>query len=114
VKKIQDNDAENHANIKFLVELDDGAFNENIAYGTLCDFIEDLEDEDLSSEHKVWIFNVVVGHQGPLQKSRKDYSGSFYNVLLLWDEGSEPFEPLKIPVTLLSYALKHDLLVRPG
>jgi hypothetical protein len=35
LRKIQDLDAENHANIKFLVELGDGEFNEIIAYGTL-------------------------------------------------------------------------------
>jgi hypothetical protein len=36
LRKIQDLDAENHANIKFLVELGDGEFDEIIAYGTLC------------------------------------------------------------------------------
>jgi hypothetical protein len=34
--KIQDLEAENHAIIKFLVELGDGEFDEIIAYGTLC------------------------------------------------------------------------------
>jgi hypothetical protein len=119
VRKIQDHDAENHANIKFLVELGDGAFDEIIAYGTLCDCIEDLEDEDISSEHKSWTFTDVIGHQGPLRKSHKDWKGSLYNVLLLWDDGSETYEPLEMviqddPVTLASYALKHDLLGRPG
>jgi hypothetical protein len=33
---IQDLDAENHANIKFLVELGDGEFDEIIVYGILC------------------------------------------------------------------------------
>jgi hypothetical protein len=32
---IQDLDVENHSNIKFLVELSDGKFDEIIAYGTL-------------------------------------------------------------------------------
>jgi hypothetical protein len=36
LSNIQDLDAENHANIKFLVELGDGAFDEIISYGTLC------------------------------------------------------------------------------
>jgi hypothetical protein len=52
VRKIQDHDAENHNRIKFLVELGDGAFDEIMAYGTLCECIEDLEDEDLTSAHK--------------------------------------------------------------
>jgi hypothetical protein len=119
VRKIQDLDAENHTNIKFLVELGDGAFDEIMAYGTLCECIEDLEDEDLSSDHKVWTFTDVIGHQGPLRKSHKDWKGSLYNVLLLWEDGSETYEPLDMiikddPVTLASYALKHDLLGRPG
>ena len=38
--KIQDHDAENHANIKFLIELGDSECDEIIAYGTLCECIE--------------------------------------------------------------------------
>jgi hypothetical protein len=119
VRKIQDHDAENHANIKFLVELGDGAFDEIIAYGTHCDCIEDLEDEDISSEQKAWTFTDVVGHQGPLWKSHKDWKGSLYNLLLLWDDGSEAYKPLEMfiqddPATLASFALKHYLLGCPG
>jgi hypothetical protein len=44
VRKIQDLDAANHANFTFLDELGDGAFNEIIAYGTLCKCIEDPKD----------------------------------------------------------------------
>jgi hypothetical protein len=115
VRNIQDHDAENHDNNKFLVELGDGAFDEIIAYGTLCECIEDLEDEDISSEHKAWTFTDVIGHQGRLRKSRKDWKRSLYNVLLLWDDGSETYEPLEMvikddTVTLASYDLKHDLL----
>jgi hypothetical protein len=34
--KLQDLDTENHANIKFLVKLGDGNFDEKIACSTLC------------------------------------------------------------------------------
>jgi hypothetical protein len=76
-----------------------------MAYGTLCESVEDLEDEDVTSEQKVWTFTDVIGHQGPLRKSHKD--------------GSETYEPLDMiikdyPITLASYALKHDLLGIPG
>jgi hypothetical protein len=79
-----------------------------MAYGILCECIEDLEDEDLTSEHKAWIFTDIIGHQGPLRKSHKDYKGSLYNVFLLWDIGSESYEPLEMvikddPVTFASY-----------
>jgi hypothetical protein len=53
MRKIQDLEAENHAHFKFLVEKGDGAFDEIMAYGTLCECIEDLEDEDLISDQKV-------------------------------------------------------------
>jgi hypothetical protein len=119
VRKIEDLDAENQANIKFLVELGDGAFDEIMAYGTLCECIEDLEDEDCTSEQKVLTFTDVIGHQGPLIKSHTDRKGSLYNVLLLWEDGSETYEPLEMitkydPVILASYAFKHDLLGCPG
>jgi hypothetical protein len=105
VRKIQDLDAENHANIKFLVELGVRAFDEIMAYGTLCECIEDLEDDDLTTEQKVWTFADVIGHQGPLRKSHNDWKGSLYNVLMLLEDD---------PITLASYAFKHDLLGLPG
>jgi hypothetical protein len=90
-----------------------------MAYGTLCECIEKLEDEDLTLEQKDWTFTDVIGHQGPLRKSHKDCKGYPYNVLLLWEEGSEKYEPLDIiikddPMTLASYALKYDYLGLPG
>ena len=64
----------------FLVELGDGKFDEIISYGTLCKCIEDLEDDNISPEEKVWTFKDVIGHQGPLKKSHKDYKGSMYTM----------------------------------
>ena len=118
LRKIQDQEAENHSNIKFLIELGDGEFDEIIGYNTLCECIEDLEDEDIEPEEKVWTFKEVLAHQGPLKKSDKDYKGSLYNVKILWDDGSETYEPLEMvikddPVTLAAYARKHKLLDQP-
>jgi hypothetical protein len=53
-----------------------------------------------------------------LKKSHKDYKGSLYNVFILWDDGSETYEPLEMvikddPVTLTAYARKHKLLDQP-
>jgi hypothetical protein len=94
-------------------------FDEIIAYGTLCKCIEDLEDEAVSPEDKVWTLKDVLGHQGPLKKSHKEYKGFLYNFLLLWDNGSETYEPLDMvikydPVTLAAHAHKHGLLNEPG
>jgi hypothetical protein len=111
--KIQDLDAEYHANIKFLVMV------HLMRQLPMAHCIEDLDDEDVSPEDQVWTFKDVLGYQGPLKKSPKDYQGSLYNVLLLWDDGSETYKPLDMvikdePVTLGAYACKHSLLNEPG
>jgi hypothetical protein len=78
-----------------------------------------LEDEMVSPEDKVWIFKNILGHLGPLRKSHKDYKGSLFNVLLLWYDGSETYEPFNMvikddPVTLAAYDCKNSLLKEPG
>jgi hypothetical protein len=117
LRKIQDNDAENHNKIKFLVELGDGDFDKIISYNTLCDLVEDQHDEN-DLEEKVWVVKSVQGHQGPLKKKDPTYKGSSYNVLVEWEDGSQTYEPLDIiirddPVTLAMYAKKNNLLDQP-
>lgn len=118
LRKIQDHEAKCHSNIKFLLELGDGEYDEIIAYNTLCDCIEELEDDTVPSEEKKWTFKEVLGHQGPLKNRHKDYKGCRYNVTLLWDDGSETVEPLDMviqddPITLAAYARKYKLLDQP-
>jgi hypothetical protein len=67
LRKIQDNNAENHNKIKFLVEIGDGDFDEIISYNTLYDLVED-QNEDIIQEEKTWIFKSIQGHQGPPRK----------------------------------------------
>ena len=43
--KIHDHKAENHINIKFLVEWKDCEVDEITCYKALCEYIEELEDE---------------------------------------------------------------------
>jgi hypothetical protein len=55
----------------------------------------------------------------PSESPKKDWQESLYNVLLLWEDGSDTYDPLEMiikdyPVTLASYALKHDFLGCPG
>jgi hypothetical protein len=118
VQKFQEHDFETHRRITFIVQLGDGAFDEIMPMALWICF-EDLEGEELTLEHKAWIFTYVIGHHGPICKFHKEYEGTLYNVLLLWDDGSEKYEPLEMvikddPVTLASYALKHDLLGQSG
>ena len=119
IRKIIDQDAENHKNIKFLVELGDGEFDEIITYNKLCEIIEDIEDQESSPEQPKWTFSSIQGHQGPLKPNHPDYKGSLYNVLVQWEDGSQTYEPLQLmiqddPITLAIYARKNNLLKTPG
>ncbi len=46
VRKIMDNDAHNHENIKFLLEIGAGEFDEIIAYNELSDLVERQVNEE--------------------------------------------------------------------
>jgi hypothetical protein len=118
VRKIRDNDSENHQKIKFLVEVGDG-LDEILAYNELSDLIEQQHEAEAKGETKIWSFKDIIGHQGPLKPSDKRYKGSTYNVLVQWEDGSETYEPLTLiikddPVTCARYALDQDLLEVPG
>jgi hypothetical protein len=56
----------------------------------------------------------ILGHQGPLLSSHKDYNGSPYNLLIEWENGETTYEPLDQimqddPTACLVYAKKHKL-----
>jgi hypothetical protein len=72
VRKIIDQDSENHANIKFLVELGDGEFDEIITYYKLCDILSNLEDQVEYQEEPIWTFTAILVHQGPLTNNHPD------------------------------------------
>ena len=119
VRKIMDQDAENHKNIKFLVELGDGEFDEIITYNKLCDMIEKIENQEDHPEEPKWTFQSILDHQGPLKTNHPDYKGSMYNVLVKWEDGSTTYEPLQLmieddPISLALYARKNNLLKTPG
>jgi hypothetical protein len=44
LRKIKYHDAVNHTKFNFLFDIGHGKLDEKIAYGILCQFIEDLED----------------------------------------------------------------------
>ena len=119
VRKIMDQDAENHKNIKFLVELGDGEFDEILTYNKLCDMIEKIEHQEDHPEEPKWTFQSILDHQGPLKTSHPDYKGSMYNVLVKWEDGSTTYEPLQLmieddPISLALYATNNNLLKTPG
>jgi hypothetical protein len=71
VRKIMDQHAENHSASNFLVKVSDGEFDKKILYWTFCKLIEDLEDQDINPKNKFWIFQSVLGHEGPFEKTIK-------------------------------------------
>ena len=119
VRKINDDDAANHQNIKFLVEIGNGDVDEIIAYAELSDLVEAQREEELLNPDKAWIYKAIIGHEGPLNPSDPKYKGSLYNVLVQWEDGSETYEPLALikkddPVTCATYAKDNNLLDLPG
>jgi hypothetical protein len=121
VKKVLDRDAENHEQIKMLLKLggEDDALEEVITYGELSDLIQRQDQEELNDPDREWIFKEVKAHEGPLKPTDPKYMGSTYNVLVLWEDNSETWQPLQLmiksdPVTCAKYAKEHSLLELPG
>ena len=119
VRKINDDDAANHQNIKFLVEVGNGDVDEIIAYAELSALVEAQREEELLNPDRPWIYKAIIGHEGPLGTSHPKYKGSEYNVLVQWEDGSETFEPLAVikkddPVTCAAYAKDNNLLDTRG
>jgi hypothetical protein len=73
LRKIQDHEDENDVK---TYELGHGAFNEIMAYSTVCECIEDIKDESHILDHMVWNFHNVNVNQGLLFESHTDYKGS--------------------------------------
>jgi hypothetical protein len=118
-RKIQDVDANNHQQIKFLIEVGEGAFDEILAYNELSDLIEKRNLEEAEDGSAGWAFKQITGHMGPIASSHHDYKGSSYNVKVLWEDNSETYEPLvemikDDPVSCAFYAKENDLLETPG
>ena len=120
VRKIMDNDAHNHQNIKFLLEIGAGEFDEIIAYNELSDLVEQQVNEERSTDDlSPWVYDDIIAHQGPLKPTDPFYKGSSYNVLVRWMNGEETYEPLyemikDDPISVAKYAKEQGLLDTPG
>ena len=72
-------DTENSStNIKFRCGINDDAYEDILTYNQIMDYLSKGDDDDI-----IWKFKDIIGHQGPLSKSHKDYKGSPYNVTVL-------------------------------
>jgi hypothetical protein len=120
VRKIMDNDAHNHQNIKFLLNIGAGEFDEIIAYNKLSDLVERQVNEERSTDDmSPWIYDDIIAHQGPLKPTDPFHKGSSYNVLFCWMNGEETNEPLcemikDDPISVAKYAKEQGLLDTPG
>ena len=77
------------------------------------------DDREAAGLNDEFTFREIRDHQGPLPPSHPSYNGSAYNVLVLWEDGSETWEPLTSIiasdiVTVADYARDHNLLDTPG
>ena len=119
IKRINDAHATNQHDVKFLLDIGDGAFDELISYHALSQLITDHQALQAHDTDHPWTFTSILEHQGPLLPSNTNYKGSAYNLLVKWDDDSETYEPFDLiyqddPVTLSLYAQEHDLLDTPG
>jgi hypothetical protein len=118
IRKIDDQDARNHTNIKLLCKVGDDEAEKILGYQELCDLIAKQDDEELDG-NKFWTFKKVLSHTGSLNSSHPDWKGSKFNVKVLWEDNSITEEPLQAlvkddPVTLAEYAQANNLLDVPG
>ena len=117
IEKINNLDAQNHQNIKLLCKLADDKTQIIMDYQTICDLIEEQDQEELEGKH--WTFKKILSHVGPIKPTDENYMGSQYNVKVLWEDNSITDEPLKIiakdnPITVAIYAQENGLLSTPG
>ena len=69
--------------IKFRCSVNDDEYKEIISYNELMDFIQ----KNMENDAIIWIFQKIVGHQGPLEQNDPHYMGSRFNVQIEWEMG---------------------------
>ena len=97
VKKILDQDAKNHKQIKMLISCNNDRVQELIAYNKLCDLVAEQHDKEASGEDKTFTFRRIVDHKGPLKPGASEYNGSRCNIKIEWEaDGVTTWEPLTV------------------
>jgi hypothetical protein len=109
----------NPEHVKFRLKINDTDIYENlVSYTQVLDYIENSKGHSDNTD-RVWKFNRISGHQGPLRKGEPGYNGSLYNVQVEWENGEVTYEPLAFigkedPISCATYAKEHGLLNTPG
>ncbi len=105
-----------------MLDLGDNEMEEIISYNELCDLIQEQSRDptDVAPPSDRFTFQKILSYEGPIRTTDvSKYKGCSWNVLLLWDDGSETWEPLNLiakddPLTCARFAVENDLLKKPG
>ena len=119
MKKIPDQDAENHEHVKMSVMHDNGKIEELMTCNELCDVVKEQHEQEASGKMGMFAFCKVLEHQGPTTPGDMRHKGSKHNVKVPWEDGLMTWEPLSAvtaadPVTSAAHAKEHDMLNAPG
>ena len=80
-RQLRDTDAENHKNIKFVLNLGNEELDELIAYNKLSDLIEKQNCEDAENPDQLYYaFKEILDHEGPLKPTDKKIKEAKYNL----------------------------------
>ena len=98
-------------NINFLFDVDQGRSQAIISYNQVLNYLE----KETQDDETLYKFTVITDHHGPLKSTDPSHNGSLYNVMVEWETGEIPEEPLSIiakddPVTCVAYTKEHNLL----
>ena len=95
--------------LSYILGIDNGKVEE------IMDHLEDAANEENEINDDLYKFRVLIQHQGPLKATDLNLKGYKYNVLVEWETGEKPYEPLSVlaaydPVTYVTYAKENCLL----
>jgi hypothetical protein len=119
VQHYEDDVTKNPEHVKFRLKINDSEIYENlVSYAQVLDYIENSKDHSDDTD-KVWKFNPISGHQGPMRKGDPGYNCFQYNLQIEWANGETTYEPLAFigkedPISCATYAKEHGLLNTPG
>ena len=73
------------------------------------DHLEQAQEQDNSMDQELYKFRAIIGHEGPLKMTDRNWEGSKYNVQIEWEAAEMTFDPLIViaaddPITCAAYA----------
>ena len=117
------NEDKTYIKFKCLINSENKAKEEIVAYNDIVDYIEIDHTWD-----GLWKFEEILDHEGPLAPNHPRYMGCKWNLLMRWGTGEQTWRPLigkdaegrgcgvynTDPITCAIYAYKNNLWEKPG